>query len=161
MTFAEVEAMRPSPPETVLEWTDESAKMLFGSALSKFVPVDNHRLDLPDECIDEIVLTKNGAFESRPDLILLEAKRVLKKNGRIIISFYNDETHGFFAKWLNRIKPQKIETLNHMKASLDDLSQMISTFDLLIDKNFVVENDIVFFEVIKLENDKLGRLIWT
>lgn len=164
MTFADVKATAHSQVEkrlVTLEWTDDQVKMILGSALSKVIDFKNNRLSLSDESVDEIVLTRNTDFENKPDIILSEAKRVLKKNGKIIISFYNDSPQGFFARWFNRIKPQNDASINHMKLSIDEISHMINHCDLLIDKNFVVENDIVFFEVIKLEHEKLGRLIWT
>jgi SAM-dependent methyltransferase len=101
--------------------------------------------------VDKIVLSGITDFGPGLSLILREARRVLKKNGRLFISLGNNP-QGF--KLISRVR-SKLSSKN----SIDKIATMITQQNLLIDKNFILDNDQVYLEIVKLESDYLKRKI--
>lgn len=157
MTIDYIKLLNPSAfssVDTILEWRSEGVLMVDIDSKSRKIEYKSDRLVMDDESIDKVIIHCNRYFDINPEVVIYEAKRVLRKNGRIFLSFYHDEEIGVVSKWLSRLRTKS-------KWSMDQVAEIINKSDLLIDKNIIVENDLMYFEVIKLENEKLGRMIWS
>lgn len=157
MTIDYIKLLNPSAftsVDTILEWRSEGIRMVENDCKSKKIEYYSGKLDMEDEFVDKVIIHCNRHFDINPEVVIYEAKRVLRKNGRIFLSFYHDEEIGVVSKWLSRLRTKS-------KWSMDQVAEIINNSDLLIDKNIIVENDLMYFEVIKLENEKLGRMIWS
>lgn len=157
MTIDYIKLLNPSafsPVDTILEWRSEGVRMVGIDSKSRKIEYKFDRLVMDDESVDKVIIHCNRYFDINPEVVIFEAKRVLRKNGRIFLSFYHDEEIGVVSKWLSRLRTKS-------RWSMDQVAEIINKSDLLIDKNIIVENDLMYFEVIKLENEKLGRMIWS
>ena len=157
MTIDYIKLLNPSafsPVDTILEWRSEGVRMVGIDSKSRKIEYKFDRLVMDDESVDKVIIHCNRYFDINPEVVIFEAKRVLRKNGRIFLSFYHDEEIGVISKWLSRLRTKS-------RWSMDQVAEIINKSDLLIDKNIIVENDLMYFEVIKLENEKLGRMIWS
>lgn len=157
MTIDYVKLLNPtafSSVDNILEWRCEGIRMVGIDSKSSKIEYYSNRLLMEDESVDKVIIHCNKYFDISPEVVIFEAKRVLKKNGRIFLSFYHDEEINVVSKWLSRLRTKS-------RWSMDQVAEIINKSDLLIDKNIVVENDLMYFEVIKLENEKLGRMIWS
>ena len=157
MTIDYIKLLNPSafsPVDTILEWRSEGVRMVSIDSKSRKIEYKFDRLMMEDESVDKVIIHCNRYFDINPEVVIFEAKRVLRKNGRIFLSFYHDEEIGVISKWLSRLRTKS-------RWSMDQVAEIINRSDLLIDKNIIVENDLMYFEVIKLENEKLGRMIWS
>lgn len=157
MTIDYIKLLNPSafsPVDSILEWRSEGVRMVSIDSKSRKIEYKFDRLVMEDESVDKVIIHCNRYFDINPEVVIFEAKRVLRKNGRIFLSFYHDEEIGVISKWLSRLRTKS-------RWSMDQVAEIINRSDLLIDKNIIVENDLMYFEVIKLENEKLGRMIWS
>lgn len=157
MTIDYVKLLNPSAfssVDTILEWRSEGIRMVGVDKKSSEIEYYSDRLVMGDETIDKVIIHCNKNFDINPEVVIFEAKRVLRKNGRIFLSFYHYEEIGVISKWLSRL-------LTRSRWSMDQVAEIINKSDLLIDKNIIVENNLMYFEVIKLENEKLGQMIWS
>lgn len=157
MTIDYIKLLNPSafsPVDSILEWRSEGVRMVSIDSKSRKIEYKFDRLMMEDESVDKVIIHCNRYFDINPEVVIFEAKRVLRKNGRIFLSFYHDEEIGVISKWLSRLRTKS-------RWSMDQVAEIINKSDLLIDKNIIVENDLMYFEVIKLENEKLGRMIWS
>lgn len=164
MTLAQAKTMKHVNYETievVLEWGSEKVQMRMNGGIKETVYCDNTHLALPDASVDRVIIHKNRSFERFPQDVLVEGKRVLKRNGRMIVSLYHDEKAGLFSRISARIKGKVTPFANTLNITLDQLTLMISELNMLVDKNYVVEEGIVYFEIIKYENDKLQKMLLT
>ncbi len=157
MTIDYIKLLNPSAfssVDTILEWRSEGIRTVGIDSKSKKIEYKSDRLVMDDESVDKVIIHCSRYFDINPEVVIFEAKRVLRKNGRIFLSFYHDEEIGVVSKWLSRLRTKS-------RWSMDQVAEIINKSDLLIDKNIIVENDLMYFEVIKLENEKLGRMIWS
>ena len=83
-------------------------------------------------------------------LVLEEVNRIMKRNGRLYISF--DEN-----------RPMKrlfgFSRLKTHARSLDHIIDMLSKQNLLVEKNYILGEQQIILEVVKLESDILKRKI--
>lgn len=157
MNINDVKSINPmafSSMDHILIWQNHEIRSICPNGNTEMIPYEKAGMALENESIDKIIIHCSKDFELEPEAIIYEAKRVLRKNGRIFLSFYHDEEIGFISKWLTKIRAKN-------RWSMDHVVEIINRSDLLIDKNIIVENDLMYFEVIKLENEKLGKLIFS
>ncbi len=144
-----------TPIDIILEWNSKGATMMLGTDISTSIDMHQGKLALESESVDKVIIHCKKQFELDPAVVLLEAKRVLKRNGRLFLSFYNTRKKGAFSKIFSVIGDARSPW------SIDSVADIIRKNDLLIDKNILVEDDLIYFEIIKLENERLGQLIYT
>ncbi|MGX8796416.1 methyltransferase domain-containing protein [Fusibacter sp. JL298sf-3] len=166
MTFSELKSKAQAPNiesmTVMMEWTCVNPRITFGGQCLRIVEVDNQRIRVEDESIDYIQLHSNKFFEENPKFVISEAKRVLKRNGRIKLSFYHKMSSSLVDRFIKRFLASKKDDTavnTHIKASMDDISQIISDYDLLIDKNFIEPGGVLSFEIIRPDNEKIDKMV--
>lgn len=166
MTLREIKSMSNERTvetlQVTMEWTCRKPHIVFGGHIQKIVEANDDGIQLEDESIDIIKLHKNKHFENHPIQLLSEAKRVLKKNGRILLYFYNREDNGIMAKLINKFfqgKKNGLEIEDHIVFSMETLIHTIEETNLLIDKNSISDNGLIVFELIKMENEKIVQIV--
>lgn len=166
MTFAEAKSIQLKPDieplQVTMEWACRNPQITYGGHISREVEYQNGKLHLSNESIDTIILHKNKHFECNPVPFLTEARRVLKRNGKIILYFHNQDSETLLGKmvykFFNAKKSDAIEE-RHIVASMDALADMINALELLIDKNSIEDKGIIAFEIIKRENEKIAKIV--
>lgn len=154
MTMERFKEMSPNhftPVDIILEWNNNDIRLHHGDSQIFYIELINGQISCEDESVDKIVLSGITDFGPGLSLILIEARRVLKKNGRLFISIGNN-IHGF--KLISRVR-SKLGSKN----SIDKIATIITQQNLLIDKNFILDNDQVYLEIVKLESDYLRKKI--
>lgn len=166
MTLSEIKSMSNEPTvealQVTMEWTCIKPHIVFGGHTQKVVEVNEESVQLEDESIDIIKLHKNKHFENHPIQLLNEAKRVLKKNGRIMLYFYNREDNGIMTKLINKFfqgKKNGLDVEEHIVLSMEKLMHTIEDVELLIDRNSIGDNGLIVFELIKRENEKIVQIV--
>lgn len=150
-----------TPIDIILEWKNEGISLFHGDDQADPVKFIKHRIDLQDESIDKIIINDSLNSNSDPECIISEAKRLIKKNGKIFLTFYHFDEFLSIKNWWGRLKLKYLfkQDISY-RWSMDQIAQIIEKNDLLIDKNIVVKThkpSLVYFEIIKLENDALMR----
>lgn len=166
MTFAEAKSIQNKPDieplQVTMEWACKNPHITYGGHISREIHYQNGKLHLENESIDTIILHKNKHFECNPVPFFIESRRVLKRNGKIILYFHNQDSETLLGKmvykFFNSKKSEAMEE-RHIVASLDSLAEMISAQELMIDKNSIEDNGIIAFEIIKRENDKIAKIV--
>ncbi len=151
MTMERFKEMSPNhftPVDIILEWNNNDIRLHHGDSQIFYIDLINGQIGCEDESVDKIVLS--GITDFGPG-ILRESRRVLKKNGRLFIALGNN-AQGF--KLISRVR-SKLGSKN----SIDKIATMITQQNLLIDKNFILDNDQVYLEIVKLESDYLRKKI--
>ena len=151
MTMERFKEMSPNhftPVDIILEWNNNDIRLHHGDSQIFYIDLINGQIGCEDESVDKIVLS--GITDFGPG-ILREARRVLKKNGRLFIALGNN-AQGF--KLISRVR-SKLGSKN----SIDKIATMITQQNLLIDKIFILDNDQVYLEIVKLESDYLRKKI--
>lgn|GEM_PF-1725660 len=154
MTMERFKRMSPNqftPLDIILEWKNNDIMLHHGDSKIFYIDLKNGRLDCEDESVDKIVLSGIKDFGSGLSLTLKETERVLKRNGRLFIAIGNS-AQGF--NLIDRVRSKLVS-----KNSIDKIALIIAQHDLLIDKNFILNNDQVYLEIVKLESDYLRRKI--
>ncbi|MBM7561264.1 class I SAM-dependent methyltransferase [Fusibacter tunisiensis] len=157
MTINEIKTINPTAFQSVDQiviWRDSHVKMVMPDGKTQSIDYVNQRLDIMPESIDKVVIHCTRGFLWAPEAVIYEARRILRRNGRIFLTFYHDEEIGLISKWISKIRSK-----NQWK--MDHVVNIINASDLLIDKNIIIENDLMYFEVIKMENEKLERYIFS
>ena len=148
--FKEMSPNHFTPVDIILEWNNNDILLHHGDSQIFYIDLNNGKLGCENESVDKIVLSGITDFGPSLSLTLKEARRVLKKNGRLFIAL-GDHTQGF--KLISRVR-SKLGS----KQSIDKIATIIAEQELLIDKNFILNNDQVYLEIVKLESDYLGKL---
>jgi hypothetical protein len=149
--FKEMSPNHFTPVDIILEWNNNDIMLHHGDSQIFYIDLINGQLGCEDESVDKIVLSGITDFAQGLSLILKESKRVLKKNGRLFIAL-GSNTQGF--KLISRVR-SKLGSKN----SIDKIATIIAQQELLIDKNFILDNDQVYLEIVKLESDYIRRKI--
>lgn len=156
MTLEHVKALTKyhfTPIDVVVEWYGNEAKMILDGQSTQSLTYDSNRLNIGNESVDKLIIHTRRYSELGPKEVIGEAKRVLKKNGRIFLSFYHSEKVPFLTKIFGMSKG--------MVWTIDQVADIIRINDLLIEKNILIEEDLIYFEIVKIENERLGQLILT
>lgn len=140
-----------SPVDIILHWDIKQIRIFFGDAHHKSIKHHELQLELLDESVDKILLVDFERFGSNMTAVLSQAKRILKRDGRIFIVIKNGSSKGGL---LNLIK-----TKLGMKQVIDEITGSINALDLLIDKNFIDAHQTVYFELVKSESEYIKRRI--
>lgn len=154
MTMERFKEMSPNhftPVDIILEWKNNDILLHHGDAQIFNIDLNNGQLGCEDESVDKIVISGITDFGPGLSLTLKEARRVLKRNGRLFIAL-GTNTQGF--RLINRVR-SKLGSKN----SIDKIATIIAQQDLLIDKNFILNNDQFYLEIVKLESDYLRKKI--
>lgn len=154
MTMERFKEMSPNhftPVDIILEWKNNDILLHHGDSQIFYIDLVNGQIDCEDESVDKIVISDITDFGPDLSLTLKEARRVLKRNGRLFIAL-GGSVQGF--KLISRVR-SKLGSKN----SIDKIATIIAQQDLLIDKNFILNNDQVYLEIVKLESDYLRKKI--
>ncbi len=151
MTMERFKEMSPNhftPVDIILEWKKNEIVLHHGEMRTNIIEKINGKLSCQDESVDKIVLSGICKSDVEFSYVMQEARRILKKNGRIFIAV-KEKNHG-------------INLFSRMKSKLnviDKIASAVNEQSLLIDKNFILNDDHVYLEVVKLESDYLKRKI--
>lgn len=151
MTMERFKEMSPNhftPVDIILEWKKNEIVLHHGEMRTNIIEKINGKLPCQDESVDKIVLSGICKSDVEFSYVMQEARRILKKNGRIFIAV-KEKNHG-------------INLFSRMKSKLnviDKIASAVNEQSLLIDKNFILNDDHVYLEVVKLESDYLKRKI--
>ena len=165
MTIERIKTLSPdnfTPIDIILEWKNEGVSVFHGDLKTECFKDCGNALDIESESIDKIIINDTLNNANDPESMIVEAKRVLRKNGKIFLSFYNFEEKNPFTSWINRLKVKYLMKQEiPFKWSIDYIANIIEKNDLLIDKNIVVKThqpSLIYFEIIKLDNDVLKKV---
>lgn len=140
-----------SPLDIILEWKRDGVVMHHGNELSMNIIKQNGKLTCPDESVDKVVIDCISKLDDGLSSIIREARRILKKDGRLFISIEEKTTtFSFWGKFLQKWND---------KSLVDQIAEMISDEGLLIDKNFIVDGSKIYLEIVKLESEYLKKKI--
>ena len=140
-----------SPLDIILEWKRDGVVMHHGNELSMNIIKQNGKLTCPDESVDKVVIDCISKLDDGLSSIIREARRILKKDGRLFISIEEKTTTStFLGKFLQKWNDKSI---------VDQIAEMISDEGLLIDKNFIVDGSKIYLEIVKLESEYLKKKI--
>lgn len=154
MMIEKIKEMSPSdfsPVDIILHWDIKQIGVYFGEVHHKSIKLHEQQMELLDESADKILLVDFERFGSSMVAVLSQAKRILKRDGRIFIVIKNGSSKGGL---LNLIK-----TKLGMKQVIDEITGTINALDLLIDKNFIDDQQTVYFELVKPESEYIKRRI--
>ena len=146
--FKEMSPNHFTPVDIILEWKKNEIVLHHGEMRTNIIEKINGKLPCQDESVDKIVLSGICKSDIEFSYVMQEARRILKKNGRIFIAV-KEKNHG-------------INLFSRMKSKLnviDKIASAVNEQSLLIDKNFILNDDHVYLEVVKLESDYLKRKI--
>lgn len=146
--FKEMSPNHFTPVDIILEWKKNEIVLHQGDMRTNIIENINGKLSCLDESVDKIVLSGIVKSDVEFSHVMQEARRILKKNGRIFIAV-KERNHG-------------INLFSRLKTKLDVIDKIASAVDeqsMLIDKNFILNDDHVYLEVVKLESDYLKRKI--
>lgn len=109
-------------------------------------------VDLEDEVVDTVVLHNSDLFKSVPHLVLREAKRVLKPQGKILMTINTATDRKGPLKWLKFFKLSgNVRDLKAIDITLYDLNFILADQRLVIDKNYVIDQNVLSLEIVKLD----------
>lgn len=162
MTIESIKTLSPdnfTPIDIILEWKNEGVSIFHGEFKTDYIPHEKCFVNVKNESVDKIIINDTLNNANNPESIIKEAKRVLRRNGKIFLSFYNFDEQRPFANWFNRLKFKYLMKQDApYKWSIDYIAGIIEKNDLLIDKNIVVRThqpSLIYFEIIKMDNDQL------
>ena len=154
MTMERFKQMSPnhfSPVDIILEWEKEEVLLHQGDFNCKRIPLKDGKIDCDDQSVDKVILSNITSYDANLPAVLAEAKRIIKKEGRIYLAVDGRPSKRSILHklWLGSPKSWKI----------DKIAEVIDRQGLLIDKNFIINEDEVYLEVIKLEGHYLKNRI--
>jgi hypothetical protein len=154
MTMERFKEMSPnhfSPVDIILEWKKDYAVVHHGESQYQHVTLDREVLDLDDESVDKIVLSDLTSQDKQLNQVFEESKRILKSNGRIFIAIGDfNNTSGRINRFLTKFK---------IDGLMDSIAKIVSEKNLLIDKNFILDDRRIYLEIVKLESDYIRKRI--
>lgn len=144
-----------SPVDTVLEWSCEKIILTSGGMrLEEYSISGNRRLPIANNKIDKIIITNIINDSSESDFIIKESSRLLKKNGKLFLTFCSscNKSKGILGSVKAKIfKKDK----NVHEFDIECLANQVENNSMLIDKNVIIEEGMIYCEIIKLENDQI------
>ena len=154
MTMERFKEMSPnhfSPVDIILEWKKDYALLHHGESQYQHLSMNKEMLDIEDESVDKIVLSDLTSQEKQLNLVFEESKRILKSNGRIFIAIgdFNNST-GRINRFLTKFK---------IDGLMDAIAKIVSEKNLLIDKNFILDDRRIYLEIVKLESEYIRKRI--
>ncbi len=165
MTIESIKTLSPdnfTPIDIILEWKNEGISVFHGDMKTDHMESCGKCLEIDSESVDKIIINDTLNSANDPESILIEAKRVLRRNGKIFLSFYDFEDQKPLLSWLSKLKVKYLMRQEApYKWSIDYIANIIEKNDLLIDKNIVVKThqpSLIYFEIIKMENDQLKKV---
>ncbi|GAU78795.1 class I SAM-dependent methyltransferase [Fusibacter sp. 3D3] len=163
MTTERIKTLNPdnfTPIDVILEWKNEGISIFHGDLKTDYFEGHKDEIRIEQESVDKIIINDTLNNANDPERIIVEAKRVLRKNGKIFLSFYNFEEQKPFSSWINKLKVKYLMKQEvPFSWSIDYIANIIEKNDLLIDKNIVIKThqpSLIYFEIIKLENDQFN-----
>ncbi|MDH8678520.1 methyltransferase domain-containing protein [Fusibacter bizertensis] len=153
MTVEQFRKLSPNhftPVDIILEWQRDDIKLHCGESDKNKVTWCNNSLFQADESVDIIVLSEIENSQIDVSQILKESRRTLKKNGRIFVSVGSFSGLNPFGRLKSKYKINQFMEL---------LEVLVSDLNLLIDKNYILEGDQVYLELVKLESDYIKKRI--
>lgn len=154
MTMERFKQMSPnhfSPVDIILEWEKNEVLLHQGDFSCKRLSITDGKIDCEDQCVDKVVLSNITRYDVHLSSVLTEAKRVLKKDGRIYLAVDGRPCRRSFISKLKVRSPKSWK--------IDKIAEVIDRHGLLIDKNFIINEDEVYLEVINLEGHYLKNRI--
>lgn len=148
-----------SPIEVVLKCGRHQAKLYKGQELLKVLEIEDSPLAIDDESIDKIIVSHLLNDDESPEHFIAEARRILKRNGKIYFSFYQWVKDHPVSSWINQFKMKMSGVGIRQYWTIDQMASMIEKHEMLIDKNVISDNQIVYLEVIKIENDYMNQVV--
>ena len=149
MTINDFTKTYESPIDIAVEWTHDHVMKYHGESAIPLM-LNDHKLEIDAAAIDKVILVDLHKFNLHLTLVLEEVNRIMKRNGRLYISF--DEN-----------RPMKrlfgFSRLKTHARSLDHIIDMLSKQNLLVEKNYILGEQQIILEVVKLESDILKRKI--
>lgn len=154
MTMERFKEMSPnhfSPVDIILEWKKDYAVVHHGESQYQHITLDKEALDLDDESVDKIVLSDLTSQDKQLNQVFEESKRILKSNGRIFIAIGDfNNTTGRINRFLTKFK---------IDGLMDSIAKIVTEKNLLIDKNFILDDRRIYLEIVKLESDYIRKRI--
>lgn len=149
--FKEMSPNRFSPVDIILEWKRNHIVLYHGDSKFEKLEYTGGRLECMDASIDKIVLSDLSRILNHLEFILSESKRVLKKDGRIFISIGDcDGKSGIIDRILTKLKS---------KGVMDMIAEGVSKLDMVIDKNYILNDHKLYLEIVKLESEYIKKKI--
>jgi lipopolysaccharide export LptBFGC system permease protein LptF len=85
------------------------------------------------------------------DFVFRESRRVLKKDGRMFISIGDfDGQSGLINRFISKFKSRGI---------IDVIEDQVSDLNMVIDKNYILNDHRLYLEVVKLESEYIKKRI--
>lgn len=153
MTVEQFRKMSPShfsSVDIILEWKKNDIRLHYGELDKGAVVWQDNSLFQPDESVDKIVLSEIEKSKVEVAQILNESRRTLKRNGRIFVALSSFSGLNPFGRLMSKHK------INQFMSQIEVL---VSELNLLIDKNYILEGDQVYLELVKLESDYIKKRI--
>lgn len=149
MTINDFSKTYESPIDISVEWTHDYVMMCHGESAIP-LKLNDHKLEIDVATVDKVILVDLHKFNLHLTLVLEEVNRILKRNGRLYIS-------------LDENRPMKrlfgFSRLNSHARSLDHIIDMLNKQNLLVEKNYILGEQQIILEVVKLECDILNKKI--
>ncbi len=149
MTINDLSKTYESPIDLAVEWTHDYVIMRQGESTEPII-LNDHKLAIEESSVDKVVLVDIHKFNLHLTLVLEEVNRIMKPNGRLYISF--DENRPM--KRLFGFSKLKVHA-----RSLDHIIDMLNKQNLLLEKNYILGDQQIVLEVVKLESDVLKKKI--
>ncbi len=150
MTLTEFKTTSPydfSPVDIILEWSNRAVELHYGDQekiqISKIQTVAS-------ESVDKIVISEIDGKDQTIREMLTEASRILKKNGRLFIALGKTVGINPFSRLKAKQKSEQVMT---------HIEKYVRELNLLIDKNYILQDDQVLLEVVKLESDYILKKV--
>jgi len=148
--FRKISPNHFSPVDIILEWKRNDIRLHFGDFDNSIVVWQNNSLYQADESVDKIVLSELEISNMDVSQVLKESRRALKRNGRIFVALGAFSSLNPFGRLKSRHKNNQF---------MNQLEILVSDLNLLIDKNYILEGDQVYLELVKLESDYIKKRI--
>lgn len=149
--FKEMSPNRFSPVDIILEWKKNNIVLYHGDSQYEKLRYSDGKLDCTDTRVDKIVLSDPVRLLNDLSFILSESKRVLKKDGRIFISIgESDGKSGIIDRIMTKFKS---------KGVMDLIAERVSELDMVIDKNYILNDHKLYLEIVKLESEYIRKKI--
>ena len=149
--FKEMSPNRFSPVDIILEWNKNDVILYHGESQFEKLDYSADKLDCLDGSVDKIVLSDLTGFLKQLDFVFGESQRVLKKDGRMFISIGDFDAHtGLINRFISKFKSKGI---------IDAIADQVSDLNMVIDKNYILNDHRLYLEVVKLESEYIKKKI--
>lgn len=149
--FKEMSPNRFSPVDIILEWNKHDIILYHGESQYEKLGDSRGKLNCKDGSVDKIVLSDLTSFLKHMDFVFSESKRVLKKDGRIFVSIGDFDAHtGLINRFISKFKSKGI---------IDVIADQVSEHNMVIDKNYILNDHRLYLEVVKLESEYIKKKI--